>query len=130
MKENLLQIADEIQSKIDLQQRQIKDLDPFTKKQLEMANQDVDIPAAISVLVKHPDHEELIPGVATSSEGHIRINFSGTHPYLGTGFCFKYFCQPGLAQVGDRVIQVYLRDEKKEANLKLIKILHLSQREE
>jgi len=56
------------------------------------------------VLIKHPDHEELIPAICEYAHGHVHANFQGAHPHLGAGFAFNTFEKPGLAHVGSRLI--------------------------
>lgn len=82
-------------------------------------------PKTLSVLVNHPDYEELIPGTSNQKHGHIQVYFDAFHRNLGHKFSFKHFQQPGFAQVGDRIIQIYLRDPEKEQKLKILQVYQI-----
>ena len=105
MKENLLRISEKIQGYMDLNHKKVDGLELFS----DLESLEEDEAHTQKVLIKHPDHEELIPATCSYAHGHVHVNFDGNHPYLGTNFNFKNFEKPGLANIGDRYIQIYLR---------------------
>ena len=72
---------------------------------------------SFKVLIKHPDYRQLIPGECVNRDGTILVEFVAKHPCLFSKFTFSNFKKDGVIYVGDRLYQIYKRDEVKENQL-------------
>ena len=85
--------------------------------------------------MKHPDFEELIPAKVITNRVHHhhhhhqhhhsedrKVKFDAIHEYLGLGFKFEKFEEPGVVDVHDRLVQLYFRDKQIERTLNVLKL--------